>query len=180
MPPVSQPQTRLFLWACSLRSRGWGWRVYAPRALSSSSIPPSWLMGQVLTAVERPGGKCRHILCAWHPARQMPEESVVAGETLRGGVKDLFAQQPGTLTTHKEFVPLLEGAADHTELSKTRAKWCRQLPQSPRRGYIAASSEGPMGLPSVRRIQNPSASDETLIQQSACAHQECLLLPETS
>lgn len=44
MPPVSQPQTRLFLWACSLRSRGWGWRVYAPRALSSSSIPPSWLM----------------------------------------------------------------------------------------------------------------------------------------
>ena len=99
----------------------------------------------ILTAVERLGGKCRHILCTWHLAKQMPKELVVAGETLKGrAVKDLFySAARGTLITHKEFMPLLKGTPDlHTMLSRIRAKWCRQFSRSLRRDYIATLSEG--------------------------------------
>lgn len=150
-------------------------------ALLPSSIP-TFMTDEgkgILAAVEHLGRKCRHILCTWHLAKQMPKELVVAGETLRGrAAKDLFySAARGTLITYKEFIPLLKGTADlHTTLSKIRAKWCRQFSPSPRRDYIATLSEGLNGA--IKRqtyLKTQVLLAKTFIRQSAYAYQECSL-----
>ena len=68
--------------------------VYMPLDARLSSSIPTFMTDEgkgILTAVERPGRNCRHSLCTWRLAKQMPGGLVVAGETLKGrAVKDPF------------------------------------------------------------------------------------------
>lgn len=123
------------------------------------------------------GDRCKHTLCAWHLAKQLPNAIEIEGNTLKGQeIKKIFYDTArGTITpledlkfslgTHKELFSKLERIKD---------KWCRIFTQGLRRDYIVTLSEGLNGV--IKRsvyTQTQVALAKEFLAQSRRAYEEC-------
>ena len=130
----------------------------------------------ILKAIEMLGDKCKHMLCAWHLAKQLPKQlETKKGKISQREIRDLFySTARGTVTRYEDFYETM-GSDPETrdKFHMLRNKWCRRFSASIRRDYISTLSESLNGA-IKRTVRNHSwvALTKGFLEHSMRAYEE--------